>query len=43
MITIGSFPMYVAMFVPVILAKSINFSDIVAYQGFDSTPSFQEE
>ncbi|HNV94090.1 MAG TPA: NADH-quinone oxidoreductase subunit H [Methanofastidiosum sp.] len=40
MITIGSFPMYVAMFVPVILAKSINFSDIVAYQGFDSTLIF---
>ncbi|HOC77529.1 MAG TPA: NADH-quinone oxidoreductase subunit H [Methanofastidiosum sp.] len=37
MITVGSFPLYIAMFVPVILVKSINFSDIVQFQGFDSS------
>lgn len=36
MITIGSFPMYLAMFVPVVLVKSINFYDIVKYQGFNT-------
>lgn len=38
MITVGSFPLYIAMFVPVVLAKSIDIADIVKFQGFD--PSF---
>ncbi len=38
LITIGSFPMYVAIFVPVVIARSIYFSDIVQFQGFN--PAF---
>ena len=32
MIAFGSFPLYIALFVPVVMAKSLYLSDIVAYQ-----------